>query len=242
MFLIFKQIYESSPKISKCESGAYVKCNLVTVWRGVCYVTRLCGSKQRLEVSTPGDTMERGPQEWLSIGQVVIVLARQLAFAMLHALHLNSARLFPSNILRINSDSQKKHLQRAYKRLIKEEELSSQIRTHRFPHAVVVKKFPDSLNYMWLLSTALWRMIYFGVIVETCRQPGMTKTGCVMTARGLQCTTAAVHPWSHDQLLPITSLPPSAFKMGCVLFMTLCVSSLSPLLWVAQARCQAGPQ
>lgn len=45
-FWFLSKIYESSPKISKCESGAYVKCNLVTGWRGVCYVTRLCGSKQ----------------------------------------------------------------------------------------------------------------------------------------------------------------------------------------------------
>lgn len=81
---ILKQTCESLPKISKCESGLNLNCNLVTGWCSVGYVMRLCGSEQRLEVNTPGDTVERGLQEWLSIRQVIIVLVCQLVLAMLH--------------------------------------------------------------------------------------------------------------------------------------------------------------
>ena len=50
------------------------------------YITHGCGSKLRQEVNKPGDKMERGHQDLLSIAQVVIVLTCQLASAMLQAI------------------------------------------------------------------------------------------------------------------------------------------------------------
>lgn len=48
-------------------------------WRGAGYV-----ATSRLDVDKPGNNMERRPQELLSTGRVVIVLARQLTSAVSH--------------------------------------------------------------------------------------------------------------------------------------------------------------